>query len=176
MIYTLTAIIVLLFIIGIIIFFNCINLKEKNESLIVCQESIYDLFLEKKKHLEKLTLIINNKNSDKEITIEKEMTIFECEELLFNKDKEINKLLEELIQSKTKKKKPDPKEINEIHKLLDLLEESIEGLKDYYNNHANNYNKYFHKKIFHFFYETFGFKEKNVFKLREIEKFEILKK
>ena len=58
---------------------------------------------------------------------------------------------------------------------LKILEEDLEGLKDYYNSKVIIYNEKYLNKLFCKIYKMLKLEKQKKFKLRKIESFEILK-
>ena len=125
------------------------------------------------------------------------------EELVNNKDENVNKILDIISDDKLraryvksdnvidnennifslywdikkylKEKNINNDEINNIVKEIDKYEDDLEGLKDFYNSSVNIYNNYFYKKPFNIVYKVFRYNEKQKFISKKIESYEILK-
>ena len=58
---------------------------------------------------------------------------------------------------------------------LNVLEENIDGLKDFYNANVLNYNEIFLKSYLNKVYRFFKFNDYKSFKIRKLEEYEIFK-
>ncbi len=132
-----------------------------------------------------------------------DISLEKIEELVNNKDENINKILDIISDDKLraryvksdnvidnennifslywdikkylKEKNINNDEINNIVKEIDKYEDDLEGLKDFYNSSVNIYNNYFYKKPFNIMYRIFRYNEKQKFISKKIESYEILK-
>ena len=84
---------------------------------------------------------------------------------MFNVSFDINKYVKE---------RKDKKLLSEV-KELNSLEESLDGLKDYYNANVLNYNEIFLKRYFNRLFRLLKFKDYKSFKIRKLEEYEIFK-
>ena len=60
-------------------------------------------------------------------------------------------------------------------KNLNILEENLDGLKDYYNANVLNYNEIFLKRYFNKLFRLLKFVDYKSFKIRKLEEYEIFK-
>ena len=132
-----------------------------------------------------------------------DISLEKIEELVNNKDENVNKILDIISDDKLraryvksdnvidnennifslywdikkylKEKNINNDEINNIVKEIDKYEDDLEGLKDFYNSSVNIYNNYFYKKPFNIMYKVFRYNEKQKFISKKIESNEILK-
>lgn len=132
-----------------------------------------------------------------------DISLEKIEELVNNKDENVNKILDIISDDKLraryvksdnvidnennifslywdikkylKEKNINNDEINNIVKEIDKYEDDLEGLKDFYNSSVNIYNNYFYKKPFNIVYKVFRYNEKQKFISKKIESYEILK-
>lgn len=132
-----------------------------------------------------------------------DISLEKIEELVNNKDENVNKILDIISDDKLraryvksdnvidnennifslywdikkylKEKNINNDEINNIVKEIDKYEDDLEGLKDFYNSSVNIYNNYFYKKPFNIMYKVFRYNEKQKFISKKIESYEILK-
>lgn len=132
-----------------------------------------------------------------------DISLEKIEELVNNKDENINKILDIISDDKLraryvksdnvidnennifslywdikkylKEKNINNDEINNMVKEIDKYEDDLEGLKDFYNSSVNIYNNYFYKKPFNIMYRIFRYNEKQKFISKKIESYEILK-
>ena len=174
MIYVVTAIIVVLLVIALIIFLNYLKLKEFDENCDIANDNIEDLLKAKKEILEQLVEIFN----DEKINMlygeyKDDSDLFEREDILFNVGWEINKLFNNL--DKKELKKLDNKNVVSLISDIINIEEDLQGLREYYNRNALNYNERYNKRPFTIIYNLLKFKAKKSFKLRTLEEYEILK-
>ncbi len=165
MIYVIGIVLLLLVIFFFIVLFNYFKLIDIRTSIEACSDNI-DALLEKKLELvEKILKKMKNEKIEKMFEYDKEGTLYEREDALFNVSFEINKHIKD---SNNKKLKDDIRELN-------VLEESLDGLKDFYNTNALNYNEIFFKKQFNKIFKILKFEGYKSFKIRKLEEYEIFK-
>ena len=147
------------------LFFKYSKLKDINNSLEIATENI-NIVLEKKLELvnELLKEIKNDKIKEK-FSYSDDYSIYEKENSLFNVSFDINKFVKE---GKNKK-------LKEMVKNLNILEENLDGLKDYYNANVLNYNEIFLKRYFNKLFRLLKFVDYKSFKIRKLEEYEIFK-
>ncbi len=162
MFYCILTIVVLIILLGLFIYTKITYLKEENDNLKVALDKIKVLLDKKKELLLKLVKILKYDNT---ILDNDNQDVFLLDTQLFDLRWDLNKLLEE---SKNKK-------IPNIIKDLDLLEEELLGLKDFYNSHAKDYNFMYDKKVLCCFYKLFKLERKELFSVKKLDKYEILK-
>ena len=146
-----------------------LKIKNSNSVLMICEDKIEVLLNEKKELIDKAIKILNSKKLKDLFHYEENLTIIEKESSLFNIRWELNKYL----NNQGKKKVTD--EVKDIVKRLDVMEEDLDGLKNFYNANIINYNEIYNKKLFNWFFKLLKLKKKESFKLRKLEDFEILK-
>lgn len=165
MIYIIGIIIIVLLIGGFILFLKVSKLKDIKESLDICASNINE-FLSKKLSLVNILLKdINDEKIKKDFSYSEDFTIYEKEEALFNISWNINKYIKD---NNLKKLKDKAKELN-------ILEENLDGLKDFYNANVLNYNEIFLKKYFNRIFRLLKFGDYKAFKIRKLEEYEIFK-
>ncbi|MBQ6547237.1 MAG: hypothetical protein IJL74_04495 [Bacilli bacterium] len=165
MIYVIGLIILLLVILFFIVLFNYFKLKDIKESIETCALSIDELLNSKLELVEKILKKIKNEKLKSSFEYDKDSTLYEREDALFNISFEINKYIKE---SNNKKLKDDARE-------LSAMEESLDGLKDFYNTNALNYNEIFFKKGLNKVFKLLKFEGYKSFKIRKLEEYEIFK-
>lgn len=165
MLYIIGIIILILFVGGFIIFLKVSKLKDIKKSLDICASNINE-FLNKKLELINILLKdIDNKKIKKDFSYSDDFNIYEKEDALFNVSWNINKYIKDNNITKLKDK---AKELN-------ILEENLDGLKDFYNANVLNYNEIFLKKTFNKIFRIFKFSDYKSFKIRKLEEYEIFK-
>lgn len=165
MIYIILALFLLLFVFAGYLFFKIIKLQDIKQSLELCTDKINDSLDKKSKIIEDILANINNKRLNSDFKYDSTLNLYEKEKTLFDMSFSINKYLKE-----HKKNNFDSK-IQE----LNLLEENLDGLKDFYNAHVLNYNEIFLKKYLNKIYRIFKFEDYKSFKIRKLEEYEIFK-
>ena len=165
MIYVIGVLIIIIILLCGYLFFKYSKLKDINNSLEIAKENI-NIVLDKKYELvnELLKDIKNDKIKEK-FSYSDDFSIYEKENALFDVSFDINKFIKE---GKNKKLKQRVKDLN-------LLEENLDGLKDYYNANVLNYNEIFLKKYFNKLFRLFKFEDYKSFKIRRLEEYEIFK-
>ena len=165
MIYVVGVVLVLLVIFFFIVLFNYFKLNDIKNSIDTCSDSIDALLESKVALIEKILKKTKDEKLKKMFEYDKDSTLYEREDALFNISFELNKHIKD---SNNKKFKDD------IHELNDL-EESLDGLKDFYNTNVLNYNEIFFKKVFNKIYKLLKFEGYKSFKIRKLEEYEIFK-
>lgn len=165
MVYAVGIIIVILVIFLVIVLFNYYRLKDIKTSIEACSVRINESLAVKLELIEKILKKIDNEKIEQDFNYKEDDTIYEREDALFNVSFEINKYLKE---SKSKKLK---NELNE----LNVLEEGLDGLKDFYNTNVLNYNEIFFKKTFNKIFKLMKLEGYKSFKIRKLEEYEIFK-
>ena len=157
MIYVIGVLIIIIILLCGYLFFKYSKLKDINNSLEIAKENI-NIVLDKKYELvnELLKDIKNDKIKEK-FSYSDDFSIYEKENALFDVSFDINKFVKE---GKNKKLKQRVKDLN-------LLEENLDGLKDYYNANVLNYNEIFLKKYFNKLFRLFKFEDYKSFKIYE---------
>lgn len=164
-IYVIGILVLLLVICTIIIFFKYSKLKDIKSSLEMCTNSINEALEKKLKLINEILIDIKDEKIKESFNYDEEASLYEREDALFNISFEINRFVKE---GKNKKLKDKIKVLNE-------LEENLDGLKDYYNANVLNYNEIFLKKYFHKFFQFLKFDSYKAFKIRKLEQYEIFK-
>ena len=165
MIYVIGILIIIIILLCGYLFFKYSKLKDINNSLEIAKENI-NIVLDKKYELvnELLKDIKNDKIKEK-FSYSDDFSIYEKENALFDVSFDINKFVKEGNNKKLKQRVKD----------LNLLEENLDGLKDYYNANVLNYNEIFLKKYFNKLFRLFKFEDYKSFKIRRLEEYEIFK-
>ena len=150
---------------NLIIFLKVSKLNDIKKALDICASNINE-FLNKKLELINILLKdIDNKKIKKDFSYSDDFNIYEKEEALFNVSWNIYKYIKDNNITKLKDK---AKELN-------VLEENLDGLKDFYNANVLNYNEIFLKKSFNKIFRIFKFGDYKSFKIRKLEEYEIFK-
>lgn len=165
MIYILGAVFLLLVIILGYLFFKYTKLREINDSINIASDSINSVLDKKLELVNDLLSKIKNDRIKSKFEYSDDFSIYEKENALFNVSFDINKYVKE---GKDKKLLSEVKELNS-------LEESLDGLKDYYNANVLNYNEIFLKRYFNRLFRLLKFKDYKSFKIRKLEEYEIFK-
>ena len=165
MIYILGAVFLLLVIILGYLFFKYTKLREINDSINIASDSINSVLDKKLELVNDLLGKIKNDKIKSKFEYSDDFSIYEKENALFNVSFDINKYVKE---GKNKKLLSEVKELNS-------LEESLDGLKDYYNANVLNYNEIFLKRYFNRLFRLLKFKDYKSFKIRKLEEYEIFK-
>ncbi len=165
MIYILGAVFLLLVIILGYLFFKYTKLREINDSINIASDSINSVLDKKLELVNDLLSKIKNDKIKSKFEYSDDYSIYEKENALFNVSFDINKYVKE---GKDKKLLSEVKELNS-------LEESLDGLKDYYNANVLNYNEIFLKRYFNRLFRLLKFKDYKSFKIRKLEEYEIFK-
>lgn len=165
MIYILGAVFLLLVIILGYLFFKYTKLREINDSINIASDSINSVLDKKLELVNDLLSKIKNDKIKSKFEYSDDYSIYEKENALFNVSFDINKYVKE---GKDKKLLSEVKELNS-------LEESLDGLKDYYNANVLNYNEIFLKRYFNKLFRLLKFKDYKSFKIRKLEEYEIFK-
>lgn len=149
------------------IYDNYQKIKDILENINTSKDKIDEVLNNKKELLE--NLVKDAKDKDLKILLKEETNdIFSKEDMLYN----VRWKLEELI---TDKKYSPKDEFKTYYERLKILEEDLEGLKDYYNSKVIIYNEKYLNKLFCKIYKMLKLEKQKKFKLRKIESFEILK-
>ena len=159
MIYVIGLIILILVICFFIVLFNYFKLRDIKDSLDTCSEKINETLNTKLELIERLLKKIKNDKIEKRFDYDKDATLYEREDVLFNVSFEINKHIKESNDKKLKK---------EVYE-LNVLEENLDGLKDFYNTNVLNYNEIFLKKFFNKIFKLLKFENYKSFKIRKLE-------
>lgn len=165
MIYILGAVFLLLVIILGYLFFKYTKLREINDSINIASDSINSVLDKKLELVNDLLSKIKNDKIKSKFEYSDDYSIYEKENALFNVSFDINKYVKE---------RKDKKLLSEV-KELNSLEESLDGLKDYYNANVLNYNEIFLKRYFNRLFRLLKFKDYKSFKIRKLEEYEIFK-
>ena len=165
MIYV-VGILVLVLIFGFgFLFLKYSKLKDINNSLLICMDGIDDVLVKKLELVNELLKDIKNEKISRKFEYSEEMSLYEKEDALFNVSFDINKFVKEGKNKKLKEKV----------RALNILEENLDGLKDYYNANVLNYNEIFLKRYFNKIFRFLKFEDYKSFKIRKLEEYEIFK-
>ncbi len=165
MIYVLGILFLVLIIAGIFLFFKYAKLKDINNSIEIATENINTLLDKKLELVNDLLKEIKNEKIKKSFEYSDDLSLLEKEKVLFNISFDINKYIKEGKNKKLKDKVRD----------LNILEENLDGLKDYYNANVLNYNEIFLKKFFNKIFRLLKFDDYKSFRIRKLEEYEIFK-
>lgn len=165
--YLIIILILLVVFVILYIYDNYQKLLDILENINTSKEKIDEILDKKKMFLE--DLVKESKEKELKIMLKEETPdIFSKEDLLFN----IRWKIENLINNN---KYTPQNECAGYYDRLKVLEEELEGLKDYYNSKVILYNEKFLNKFFCNIYKLLKLEKQKKFKLRKIESFEILK-
>lgn len=165
MLYIIGVIILALVICFFIVFSNYTKLKDIQASIDTCTNSINDVLNKKLEIVSSLIEKLDNEKIKKDFVYDEGATLYDRENALFNASFEINKYVKD---NKKNKLKDEVKELN-------VLEENLDGLKDFYNANVLNYNEIFYKKFFNKIYKLLKLGTYKSFKIRKLEEYEIFK-
>lgn len=165
MIYVILALLLLIFIFSAYIFFNIVKLKDLSESLNLCSVKVNELLDKKLQLIKSILKKLDDKKLNKKFIYNDEDSMLDREKNLFDIGFNINKHL----------KNSNNEKLNDEIKELGLVEESLDGLKDFYNANVLNYNEIFLKKYINKIYRLFKFTDYKAFKIRKLEEYEIYK-
>ena len=165
MLYIILALFLVLFVFAGYIFFKVTKLKEIKNSLDICSNKIEDTLNKKHKIINDVLKKINNARLTKEFEYKDSFTLQEKEKCLFDIGFSINKYVNNHKDL----------DLNNELRELNYIEETLDGLKDFYNAHVLNYNEIFLKKYLNKIYRVFKFSDYKAFKIRKLEEYEIFK-
>ncbi len=163
-------IIIVLIIIFIVLYIidNYKKIKELEKNINISLDKIKELLIKKEDLLEKIVKDTKVKELKVLIKIKDDEDIFELEKTLYDVRWKLNTLVNE------EKYKPI-KEFLDYYNNLNTVEESLEGLKDYYNSKVLIYNEKYLNKLFKNIYKLLKLEQKKSFKLRKIDDYNILR-
>ncbi len=147
----------------IIIYISLEKIKDIDKNIDMCTKSIEEILTTKKDIIEKIIKDTNSKKL-KDLFEYKEDNIITKEESLYNITKEINN-----YTNTNAKKKTNNKNLKEELMKLSSLDEDLEGLKNYYNTNAFNYNNIYNKKFFNKIYKILKLNKKDLFDSRKLD-------
>lgn len=165
MIYVLGAIFLLLVVLIGYLFFKYVRLKDISSSIEIASCSINDVLDKKLELVNALLKEINDKKIKSRFCYRDDFSIYEKEDALFRVSFDINKYIKD---KKIKKLSDKVRELN-------VLEEGLDGLKDFYNANVLNYNEIFLKRYFNKLFRVLKFGDYKSFKIRKLEEYEIFK-
>ena len=165
MVYIIGIILLILVICFFIVFSNYSKLKDIQVSIDACTDNINKVLNKKLEMINSLIEKLGNEKIKKDFVYDESASLYDREDALFNASFEINKYIKD---NKKKKLKEDVRELN-------VLEENLDGLKDFYNANVLNYNEIFYKKLFNKIYKLLKFAPYKSFKVRKLEEYEIFK-
>lgn len=165
MIYVFGTIFLLLVIVLGYLFFKYSKLKDINNSIEIASESINAVLDKKLELVNELLKDVKDKKIKEKFEYSDDFSLYEKENALFNVSFDINKYVKD---KKIVKLKDKVKELN-------VLEENLDGLKDYYNANVLNYNEIFLKRYFNKLFRFLKFGDYKSFKIRKLEEYEIFK-
>ena len=165
MIYVFGTIFLLVVIVLGYLFFKYSKLKDINNSIEIASESINAVLDKKLELVNELLKDVKDKKIKEKFEYSDDFSLYEKENALFNVSFDINKYVKD---KKIVKLKDKVKELN-------VLEENLDGLKDYYNANVLNYNEIFLKRYFNKLFRFLKFRDYKSFKIRKLEEYEIFK-
>lgn len=165
MIYVFGTIFLLVVIVLGYLFFKYSKLKDINNSIEIASESINAVLDKKLELVNELLKDVKDKKIKEKFEYSDDFSLYEKENALFNVSFDINKYVKDKNIVKLKDK---VKELN-------VLEENLDGLKDYYNANVLNYNEIFLKRYFNKLFRFLKFGDYKSFKIRKLEEYEIFK-
>ncbi len=165
MIYVFGTIFLLLVIVLGYLFFKYSKLKDINNSIEIASESINAVLDKKLELVNELLKDVKDKKIKEKFEYSDDFSLYDKENALFNVSFDINKYVKD---KKIVKLKDKVKELN-------VLEENLDGLKDYYNANVLNYNEIFLKRYFNKLFRFLKFGDYKSFKIRKLEEYEIFK-
>lgn len=165
MIYVFGTIFLLVVIVLGYLFFKYSKLKDINNSIEIASESINAVLDKKLELVNELLKDVKDKKIKEKFEYSGDFSLYEKENALFNVSFDINKYVKD---KKIVKLKDKVKELN-------VLEENLDGLKDYYNANVLNYNEIFLKRYFNKLFRFLKFGDYKSFKIRKLEEYEIFK-
>lgn len=168
MIYVLGIIILIIFIILIFIFFKFIKLKDIREALDISIIKVEDILKEKLDLVNTLLKDVKDEKIKSKFKYKDDDSLVDREDSLFDISFNINKYF------KDNSNKSNDKIKTNIHK-LNILEEELDGLKDFYNANILDYNEIYLKKYLNKIFKFLKFNEYKPFKIRKLEEYEIFK-
>lgn len=181
MIYVIGTIMLILLICFFIVFSNYSRLKDIKVSIDTCTNSIDESLNKKLEMVNNLLKQVDNEKITREFIYDESASLYEREDSLFNVSFELNKYIKEKNSKDNKDKKKKKKNETKVFdfetelKELNILEENLDGLKDFYNANVLNYNEIFYKKPFNTIYKLLKLDTYKSFKIRKLEEYEIFK-
>lgn len=168
MLYVILGIVSLIIVLVLIVLINYLKMKELDDNINICNDSIIETLKNKQSLLDNLVRDAKEKKLISNLKVNDDINIFDFEQLLFDIKWNLNKIIQEEKYIPDKDHKPIIKDLNE-------LEDGLEGLKDYYNSKSISYNELYYRKPFSYIYHLLKLEPKKTFKLRNLESLEILK-
>lgn len=165
MIYIIGIIFLFLIIVLGFFFFKYSKLKDINNSIDIATENINAVLDRKLELVNELLNDIKNDKIKEKFSYSDDFSLYEKEDALFSVSFDINKYVKEGKDKKLKDKV----------RVLNTLEESLDGLKDYYNANVLNYNEIFLKRYFNKIFRLLKFRDYKAFRIRKLEEYEIFK-
>lgn len=165
MIYVICSVVLIFFVIGAFIFFKVNRLKDIKNSLDIISNNIEEFLEIKLNIITRLLGDIEDEKIRKSFSYSDDFTLHEKEDSLFNVSWNINKYIKDERIDDLKK---DAIELN-------VLEENLDGLKDFYNANVLDYNEIFLKSYLNKIFRLFKFEDYKAFKIRKLEEYEIFK-
>lgn len=188
MIYVIGSIVLILIVCFFIVFSNYSKLKDIKVSIDTCAENISESLNKKLELVKDLLKKVDNEKITREFVYDENASLYEREDALFNVSFELNKYIKDenskkkitkkgKAKNKSKDKEKEEKSLDFVNELKDLniLEENLDGLKDFYNANVLNYNEIFYKKPFNSIYKLLKLDTYKSFKIRKLEEYEIFK-
>lgn len=165
MIYVLGIIFLLLIILVAFLFFKWSKLRDINSCIEMASCSINEVLDKKLEIVRDILDGIKDKKLKDKFVYSDDFSLYEREDVLFNISFDINKYV----------KDKNVKNFRDKVRELNVLEESLDGLKDFYNANVLNYNEIFLKRYFNKLFRLLNFGDYKSFKIRKLEEYEIFK-
>ncbi len=169
MFYVIVVLIILL-VIGILFLIGYKKIKVSYKHLDMCVINLEEVLDNKNIVINNMLDVLNSKKLKDIKNYSDDLNILLKEKELFEERLEINKYLEG-----AGKKKASNSEVKKIIDSLNIIDEDLDGLKNYYNTYANIYNDYLDRGFFRFIYKLMHLEKKELFDVRKLEDYEILK-
>lgn len=160
-------IIIIILLVAFYIFYK--NVKNVKSIISVASNNILTLLDQKKELIDQTIELLNSKKLKNEFVYDEEWSVFDKDNALFKIRVDISNYL----NGQGKKKNSD--EVHDLIKIIDTIDEDIEGLKNFYNSKVLDYKNLYDKKFFNLLFKLFKIESVNMFKSRKLDDFEILK-
>ena len=170
MIYALGIIILFVCFLFVFLFFKNSKLKDIKESLDISINNIERVLEEKLKLVNSLMEYVDDEKIKVKFKYKQEDTLVDRESALFETSFDVNKYFKE--KGVNGKNKDEIK--GRIH-ALNILEEELDGLKDFYNANVIDYEEIFLKKYLNKLFRYLKYDDYKTFKIRKLEEYEIFK-
>ena len=167
MVYALGGILLIICVMAAFLFFKIVKLKDIKESLDISIIKIEDILNNKLELVHKLLDNVEDKKIKLKFKYDEKDSLINREDSLFDVCFNINKYFKD-TNNKNDKVLDNLSELN-------LLEEELDGLKDFYNANILDYDEIFLKRYLHIIFVKLKFSDYKPFKIRKLEEYEIFK-